>query len=70
MTQDLKTIYRVSELAALAGVSRRAMLSLLAGHGITPLRQGRGKPKYVTISELRSAMPELWESMLLARALR
>jgi hypothetical protein len=63
-----KPVYRVTELARMAGVSRWTMLRHLRRKGV-PIDTGRGSVAMVTLVALRLAYPELWESMLLARAL-
>lgn len=63
-----KPIYRVTELARMVGVTRWTMLRHLKRKGVV-IEMGRGTVAMVTLVALRTAYPELWESMLLARAL-
>ncbi len=67
-TPGVKPLYRVTELARMVGVSRWTMLRHLRGKGVV-VETGRGAVATVTLVALREAYPELWESMLLARAL-
>ena len=64
---QVKPTYRVAELAEMLGMSRFAMLRLLKKHGIRHMGEGRGS--IVLLVSIREGLPELWESMVLARSL-
>lgn len=66
---EVKPIYRVSELAAIAGMSKWAMSRLLRRHGVDVTLGGRGQPAMVTLMAIRVGLPDVWESILLAKAL-
>lgn len=61
----LKAVYTVGELAKMAGLSKRSLVSKLRSEGVR-LRspQRRGCPQLVTLSQLRKAWPDLWDSLL------
>lgn len=65
----LKPVYRLSELADLLGQSKKATRRLLARHGVTITHGGAGTPSMVTLLALQEAMPELWQSILIVRAM-
>ena len=59
---ELKVIYTVSELAALAGLSRFRTLRLLESARVPIKRSGRLLVVY--LAELRSACPAFWDGVL------
>lgn len=65
----LKPVYRVSELALLLGMSRKATRRFLAAHGVAVVDMGPRRPAMVTLLALQEAMPELWQSMAVVRAM-
>lgn len=66
---QVKPLYRVKELAIVAGVSRWTMLRMLRKAGVQLVAtEGDGaRGMYVTLVSLKGAFPELWDSMVLAR---
>lgn len=65
---QVKALYSVSELAALAGVSRRQMLRIAVERLGVP-KPGPRKKMLVPLEALQSAFPALWASILTACAL-
>ncbi len=63
----VKPLYRVTELAAMCGISERRMYRLLRKKGVVMDEVQRRSAGVVTLVALREAFPELWESMMLAR---
>ena len=57
----LKVAYSVPQLARLAGMSRWSMVRLLRSAGVTLHRIGH--KRLVFLSEVRRALPALWESL-------
>lgn len=59
---ELKSVYKISELAQMAGISRHRMRRLLDSGGVQ--LANCGSDKVVLLAALREAMPLLWESLL------
>ena len=59
--QELKAVLSVSELARMANLSRHQMARLLRRSEVVFHRNGRKRLIY--LSELKRAMPTLWESI-------
>jgi hypothetical protein len=57
-----QTMYSVTELAMLAGVSRYRMGRFLAANGLRPYLSGKGR-RVVLLAQIKKVMPELWESI-------
>lgn len=62
-----KPVYTVTELAEKLGISRRACIPLLVKMGI-PIRPG--KPRYVWLSDIQAAAPEMYASWAESERLR
>jgi hypothetical protein len=64
---ELQAIYTVAELARISGIPSKRLARLLRASGI-PLRPaGEGKQRVhlvVTLSDLRTAFPSLWDSIV------
>lgn len=67
---EVKPIYRVTELATMVGMSRFQMTRLLRRHGVEVTPGARGIPAMVTLMAIRVGLPDVWESILLAKALQ
>ncbi len=65
---ELRALYTVKALAEIAGVSPRVLRRLLGRHRVRFLMQGRAR--FVALSELRRAVPVLWESLVALEQLR
>lgn len=63
----MKAVYRLSELARMAGVSRKVMGRILKANGVLP-RRDRGVQEFY-LATLRAALPDLWDSIA-SRAVR
>lgn len=64
----LKALYSVTELAALAGLSRHQVRRLMIGRAGLP-KPGERKKMLVPLDSLREAFPALWESILTRQSL-
>ncbi len=60
----LRAVYTVSELAAMAGVSRHRMNRLLVEAGVLKYRGSR-RARTVCLSQLKRGFPDLWDSIVL-----
>lgn len=58
-----QAVYRVSELAQLAGVEKRRMARVLDRSGVEV--RTVGGVRLVALTSLRDAWPDLWDSMVL-----
>lgn len=67
---ELKAQYTVSELAELAGMSRKAMRRTLVQGGVPIEGRGARVPGRVWVSDLQEHMPKLWESLVSLAAAR
>lgn len=65
---QIKPDYSVPELAKATGRSRRAMDRLLKKNGVRFLWVG--SDRRVTLTEIRRALSDWWDSVILARQLR
>ena len=63
----LRAVFSVTELAQMAGISRHAMSRMLKATAV-PIRR-TGHKRHVFLSDLRIAMPYLWQSMRDLRSL-
>lgn len=59
----LKVAYTVTELAQMAGESRRKMLRLLLSNGVKLHKRG-ARGDLVFLSQIRQSFPDLWDSLL------
>ena len=66
---EVRPVYRVTELASMVGMSAWRVRHMLGRQGVVVTWGSRGEAATVTLVAIRQAFPELWESMLLARAL-
>jgi hypothetical protein len=64
----VRAFYSVAELARAGNVPTYRLLRLLRRNGVTFLRSGRAF--YVTIDEIRTRIPPLWNSLRVAEELR
>jgi hypothetical protein len=62
----VKAVYKIPELAELAGVDRHMMRRLLDRNGVTLERIGTDFIVY--LSHIRVAMPDLYDSIALTRS--
>lgn len=64
--RTLRAFYTVGELAQLAGVSKHRLLARLRVEGVrlSPEVQRRGVPFVVCLSQLKTAWPDLWDSLV------
>ena len=67
---EVRPIYRVSELATMVGMSKWAMMRMLRRHQVDITMGGKGQPAMVTLIAIRVGLPDVWESILLAKALQ
>ena len=58
---ELKAVFSVTDLAVMANLSRHQMARLLSRAGVKFQRVGRKRLVY--LSELRHALPSLWDSI-------
>jgi hypothetical protein len=59
---ELRAVYRIPELARLAGISRWRMRRLLEEGGVELSRSGRMRLVY--LADVQRALPVLWESLM------
>lgn len=64
----IQALYSINQLARAAGVPHRRLQRLLRVEGVRVL--GVGRFLLVPLTELEEKVPELWESMKAAEALR
>ena len=61
-----RPLYRVEELAEMAGMTRWQVRRLLARNDVPLVRSGRRV--FVPLAALRAALPWVWDSLVEARA--
>lgn len=59
----IKTIYSISELAKAAQMDTRRVGRFLMAHGVA-IQIAGPRSRYVFLSDIRTRMPMLWESIL------
>lgn len=68
----LKPIYKLSELAQLMDLDRRAVANILEARGVQTRwqgKEGRGGVKVVFLSDIKDQAPELFSAINVARAM-
>jgi plasmid maintenance system antidote protein VapI len=61
MSSEIKVVYTIPELARMLRISRFRVARLLKASNVQTRRSGRSI--LVFLSEIKKALPELWESM-------
>ena len=63
-----RPVYRLSELAAKAGMSKRRIARMLRRHGVRIMSEGReGQAQFVMLSALQERFPDLIASIEMAQ---
>ena len=67
---NVRATYTVAELSRMTGMSQHRVKQALKRNGVNLVADGGSQSPTVPLSEFKRALPEVWESVLLARGFK